>query len=94
VCLPLEARDETMESLMGWNQWGFPMESPQWSHQVHSINTDSLISDAPSKSVNHCLSILRKIFNFIPGNGARNVSIRSHSWIVIGAEPNAHHFMS
>jgi hypothetical protein len=35
-----------------------------------------------------------KIFNFLPGNGARNVGDGSHSWIAAGAEPDAHQFMS
>jgi hypothetical protein len=48
--------------------------------------------DAPSESEAQCRSIPGKIFNFVPGNGARNVSVRSHSWIATGAEPNAHQF--
>jgi hypothetical protein len=50
--------------------------------------------DAPSESEAQCRSILGKIFNFIPNNGARNVSDGSHSWIAAGAEPDAHQFMS
>jgi hypothetical protein len=50
--------------------------------------------DAPSESEAQCRSIPGKIFNFVPGNGARNVSIRSHPWIAAGAEPDAHQFMS
>jgi hypothetical protein len=34
-----------------------------------------------------CRSIPGKIFNFVPGNGARNVGVRSHSWIAAGVEP-------
>jgi hypothetical protein len=48
--------------------------------------------DAPSESEAQCHSILGKIFNFVPNNGARNVSVRSHSWIAAGVEPDAHQF--
>jgi hypothetical protein len=48
--------------------------------------------DAPSELEAQCHSIPGKIFNFVPGNGARNVSVRSHSWIAAGEEPDAHHF--
>jgi hypothetical protein len=48
--------------------------------------------DAPSESEAQCRSIPGKIFNFVPGNGARNVGVRSHSWIAAGAEPDAHQF--
>jgi hypothetical protein len=34
-----------------------------------------LIYDAPSELVNRCHSIPGKIFNFVPGNDARNVSV-------------------
>jgi hypothetical protein len=40
--------------------------------------------DAPSESEARCCSIPGKIFNFIPGSNARNVSVRSHSWIAAG----------
>jgi hypothetical protein len=50
--------------------------------------------DAPSESEAQCRSIPGKIFNFVPGNGARNVGVGSHSWIAAGAEPDAHQFMS
>jgi hypothetical protein len=50
--------------------------------------------DAPSESEAQCRSISGKIFNFVPGNGAINVGVGSHSWIATGAEPNAHQFMS
>jgi hypothetical protein len=40
--------------------------------------------DAPSESEAQCRSIPGKIFDFIPGNNARNVSVRSHSWIAAG----------
>jgi hypothetical protein len=50
--------------------------------------------DAPSESEAQCRSIPGKIFNFVPDNGARNVGVRSHSWIAAGAEPDAHQFMS
>jgi hypothetical protein len=50
--------------------------------------------DAPSESEAQCRSIPGKIFNFVPGNGARNVGDGSHSWIAAGAEPDAHQFMS
>jgi hypothetical protein len=71
--------------------------SPQWIHhnEVARCTVEILIiliSDAPSESVNRCRSILGKIFNFVPSNDAGNVSIRSHSWIVAGAEPDAHQF--
>jgi hypothetical protein len=48
--------------------------------------------DAPSESEGQCRSISGKIFNFVPGNGARNVGVGSHSWIAAGAEPDAHQF--
>jgi hypothetical protein len=53
------------------------MESPgaQWQY------SKALIPDAPSETRVQFRSILGKIFNFVPGNGARNVSVRSHSWI-------------
>jgi len=51
-----------------------------------------LMPKAPSELEAQWCSILGKIFNFVPGNGARNVSVRSHSWIVAGAEPDAHQF--
>jgi hypothetical protein len=50
--------------------------------------------DAPSELEAQCHSILGNIFNFDPGNGARNVGDRSHSWIAAGAEPDAHQFRS
>jgi len=53
-----------------------------------------MIFDAPSESVNRCCSIPGKIFNFVPGNGARNVGDGSHPWIAAGAEPDTHQFMS
>jgi hypothetical protein len=34
--------------------------------------------DAPSESEAQCCSIPGNIFNFVPGNGARNVGDRSH----------------
>jgi hypothetical protein len=40
--------------------------------------------NAPSESEARCRSILGKIFNFIPENGAKNVGVRSHSWIATG----------
>jgi hypothetical protein len=40
--------------------------------------------DAPSESEAQCRSIPGKIFNFVPGNDARNVGYRSHSWIAAG----------
>jgi hypothetical protein len=46
--------------------------------------------DAPSESEAQCRSILGKIFNFVPDNGAKNVGNGSHSWIAAGAEPNDH----
>jgi hypothetical protein len=49
-------------------------------------------TDAPSESEAQCRSISGKIFNFVPGNGARNVGDGSHSWIAAGAEPDAHQF--
>jgi hypothetical protein len=33
-----------------------------------------------------------KIFNFVPGNGARNVSVEVTPGLLAGAEPNAHQF--
>jgi hypothetical protein len=40
--------------------------------------------DAPSELEPQCHSIPGKIFNFVPDNDARNVCVRSHSWIVVG----------
>jgi hypothetical protein len=40
--------------------------------------------DAPSESEAQCHSIPGKIFNFVPGNGTINVSVRIHSWIAAG----------
>jgi hypothetical protein len=40
--------------------------------------------DAPSESEAQCRSIPGKIFNFVPGNGTRNVGVISHSWIAAG----------
>jgi hypothetical protein len=40
--------------------------------------------NAPSESEARCRSIPGKIFNFIPDNGTRDVSIKSHSWIAAG----------
>jgi hypothetical protein len=53
------------------------MESPGAQQQ----SSKALIPDAPSESEAQCCSISGKIFNFVPVNDARNVSIRSHSWI-------------
>jgi hypothetical protein len=50
--------------------------------------------DAPSELEAQCHSIPGNIFNFVPGNGAKNVGDGSHSWIEAGAEPDAHQFMS
>jgi hypothetical protein len=50
--------------------------------------------DAHSESEAQCCSIPGNIFNFVLGNGARNVGDGSHSWIAVGAEPDAHQFMS
>jgi hypothetical protein len=40
--------------------------------------------DAPSKSEARCPLIPGKIFKFVPGNNAKNVGVKSHSWIVAG----------
>jgi hypothetical protein len=66
------------------------MESPGAQYK----SSKDLISDAPSELEAQCHSISGKIFNFVPGNDTRNVSVRSHSWIVVGTEPDTHHFMS
>jgi hypothetical protein len=73
VCLPLKATIKTAGSL-------------QWSRHNGVARCTvailkALISDAPSESEAQCRSIPGKIFNFVPGNGARNVSVGSHSWI-------------
>jgi hypothetical protein len=73
MCLPLEATTN-------------PTGSSQWSRQngVARCTVEIsivLISDSPSESADHCRSIPGKIFNFVPDNGAGNVSVRSHSWI-------------
>jgi hypothetical protein len=64
------------------------MESPgaQWQ------SSKALMPNAPLESKAQCHSILGKIFNFVPGNGIRNVGVGSHSWIVVGAEPDTHQF--
>ena len=57
------------------------MESPQWSRQVHSSNlnnSDLWCTFRISWSLSFCPG---KIFNFVPDNGAKNVSVGSHSWI-------------
>jgi hypothetical protein len=53
----------------------------------------ALIPDAPSESEAQCRSIPGNIFNFVPGNGTRNVGDEIHSWIAAGAEANAHQFL-
>jgi hypothetical protein len=73
VCLPLEATIKTAGSL----QWSCHNGVTRCTVAISIV----LISDAPSESSNHCRSILGKISNFVPGNGARNVSVGSHSWI-------------
>jgi uncharacterized lipoprotein YbaY len=77
-----------MKSLVGSHQWSLPSGVARCTVAISIV----LISDAPSESVNHCHSILGRIFNFVLSNDARNVSVRSHSWIAAGAEPNTHHF--
>jgi hypothetical protein len=83
--VPTVATAETVK----WKQWSRHSGVARCTVAILII----LISDAPSESVNHCRSIPGKIFNFVPGNGARNVSVRSHSWIAAGAEPDAHQFL-
>jgi hypothetical protein len=73
VCLPLEATIKAAGSL----QWSRHNGVARCTVAISVV----LISDAPSESANRCRSIPGKIFNFVPGNGARNVSVGSHSWI-------------
>jgi hypothetical protein len=84
VCLPLEATIKIAVSL----PWSRHNGVAKCTVAILIV----LISDAPSESANHCHSILGKIFNFVPGNGARNVSVGSHSSIAVGAEPDTHQF--
>jgi hypothetical protein len=42
--------------------------------------------------LNLCRSIPGKIFNFVPGNGARNVGAEVTPGLLAGAEPDAHQF--
>jgi hypothetical protein len=73
LCLPLEATIKIAGSL----QWSRHNGVARCTTTILII----LISDAPSKSIDRCHSIPGKIFNFIPSNGTRNVSVRSHPWI-------------
>jgi hypothetical protein len=73
VCLPLEATIKTTGSL----QWSRHNGVAKRTVAISIV----LISDAPSESVDRCRSILGKIFNFVPGDGARNVGNGSHPWI-------------
>jgi hypothetical protein len=60
---------------------------------VQSQSSKVLNSDAPSESEVHCRSPREDIFTFIPDNGARNVSTRSHLQIALKVSPSTHQFI-